>query len=342
MKSHYLMQSMWINTCVLRLTIGIVNDILDHLVEEMQAAGEWYTDDYYRLEEEVIQADRELHLAANILSMHVGYHKEYKKECRGCRLRTARGEARLIIETDLEEVLEEKQALQNEVNRCKVEKEEGEKESKIEKAKPQNGKEFGQPVQAFVDEVMKGHGIDRGAHFGGKLEGISCCKLMGVAVDLVNRIEEHVLVLPLEQRVVGMDDDIREVIAQHRELLLNLDGLMSALRMVRFHVTPQLIIKTDLYLQRVLELWRHLEMSVTPKLHCLEDYTIYFFRKYCGFCDLGEDLGELAHQLEARSDKRLAVVRDFAKREKLKSKQEVMNSQLQQVQAKQEEIMHKG
>jgi hypothetical protein len=67
---HYVMP-------VLHLTIGIVNDIPDHLVEEMQAAGEWYTDDYYRLEEEVIQADRELHLAGNALSTsYVGYHKE--------------------------------------------------------------------------------------------------------------------------------------------------------------------------------------------------------------------------------------------------------------------------
>jgi hypothetical protein len=331
---HYVMP-------VLHLTIGIVNDILDHLVEEMQAAGEWYTDNYYRLEEEVIQAGRALHLAANALSTHVAYHKEYEKECRR-RLRTAaRGEARLIIETDLEEVCEEKQALQNEVDKFKVEKEETENELKTEKTKPQNGKEFGQPVRAFVDEVMKEHGIDRGAHFGGKLEGNSCRKLMGVAVDLVNRIEEHVLALPVEQRVVGTDDDIQEVIARHRELLLNLDGLMSALRTVRFHVTPQLIIKTEQYLQRSLELWRHLEMSVTPKLHCLEDHAIYLFRKYRGFSDLGEDSGEQAHQLEARIDKRLAAVRDFAKREKSKSKQEVMQGQ-PRVQAKKEEMMRKG
>jgi hypothetical protein len=330
---HYIMP-------VLHLTIGLVNDILDHLVEEMQAAGEWYTDDYYRLEEEVIQADRELHLAAGALLTYVADHKEYEKECRR-RLRTARGEARLIIETDLEEVCEEKQALQNEVDKWKVEKEDAEKALKIEKAKPENGKEFGQPVRAFVDEVMKGHGIDRGAHFGGKLEGNSCRKLMGVAVDLVDRIEEHVLALPVEQRVVGIDDDIREVITRHRELLLSFDGLMSILRTVRFHVTPQLIIKAELYLQRFLELWRHLGLSVTPKLHCLEDHVIYFFRKYCGFCDLGEDSGEQAHQLEARSDKRLSAVRDFAKREKSKSKQEVMQSQ-PQVQAKQEEMMRKG
>jgi hypothetical protein len=129
-------------------------------------------------------------------------------------------------------VCEEKQVLQEEVNNRKVRKEEAEKELKIEKAKPQNGKEFGQPLQAFVDEVMKGHGIDSGAHFGGKLEGNSCWKLMGVAVDLVNRIEDHVLVLPVEQRAVGTDDAIREVIARHRELLLNLDGLVSALRTV--------------------------------------------------------------------------------------------------------------
>jgi hypothetical protein len=330
---HYVMP-------VLHLTIGIVNDILDHLVEEMQAAGEWYTEDYYRFEEEVIRADGELHLAVNALSTYVAFHKEYEKECRR-RLRTVRGEARLIIETDLGEVCEDKQVLQDEVDNCKVRKEEAEKDLKIEKAEPQNGKEFGQPIRAFVDEVMKGHGIDRGAHFGGKLEGNSCRKLMGVAVDLVNTIEDHVLVLPVEQRVVGTDEEIREVIARHRELLLNLDGLMSALRTVRFHVTPQLIIKTEQYLQRVLELWRHLEMSVTPKVHCLEDHVVYLFRKYSGFSDLGEDSGEQAHQLEARSDKRLAAVRDFAKREKSKSKQEVMKSQ-PKVQAKQEEMMRKG
>jgi hypothetical protein len=125
------------------------------------------------------------------------------------------------------------------------------------------------------------------------------------------------------------------------ELLLNLDELMSALRTVRFHVMPQLIIKTELYLQWVLELWRHLEMSVTPKLYCLEDHVIYFFRMYCGFCNLGKDSDELAHQLEARSDKRLAAVPDFSRREKSKSKQEVMKSQ-PQVQAKQEEMICKG
>jgi hypothetical protein len=136
---HYVMP-------VLHLTIGIINDILDHLGEEMQAAGECYTDEYYRLQEEFMQANRELHLAVNALSMYVRYLKEYKKEC-WRRLRTARGEAAtLIIETDLKEVLEEKQVLQNEVDRCKVQKEEEEKELKIEKAKPQNGKEFGQPV----------------------------------------------------------------------------------------------------------------------------------------------------------------------------------------------------
>jgi hypothetical protein len=46
-------------------------------------------------------------------------------------------------------------------------------------------------------------------------------------------------------------------------------------------------------------------------------------------------------QVEARSNKRLAAVRDFAKWEKSKSKQEVMNSQ-PQVQAKQKEMMPKG
>ena len=116
---------------------------------------------------------------------------------------------------------------------------------------------------------------------------------------------------------------------------------MSALRTLRFHVTEELIIQAERYLQRILELWRHLGLSVTPKLHCLEDHVIFFLRKYFGLADLGEYSGELAHQLEAINDKRLSAVRDFAKRERSKSKQEVMKSQ-PQVQAKQDEMMRKG
>jgi hypothetical protein len=104
---------------------------------------------------------------------------------------------------------------------------------------------------------------------------------------------------------------------------------MSALQTVGFHVTPQLIIKTEQYLQWSLRHWRHLEISLTPKLHCLEDHAICISLKYSGFSNLGENSGEQARQLEARIDKRLAAVRDFAKREKSKSKQEVMQGQPQ-------------
>ena len=37
---------------VLHLTIGLVNDVLDHLVAECQAAAEEFTVEYYELEAE--------------------------------------------------------------------------------------------------------------------------------------------------------------------------------------------------------------------------------------------------------------------------------------------------
>ena len=42
--------------------------------------------------------------------------------------------------------------------------------------------------------------------------------------------------------------------------------------------------------------WRHLKMSVTPKLHLLFVHLLRFLEPVQVFGDLGEDSGERAHQ----------------------------------------------
>jgi hypothetical protein len=62
--------------------------------------------------------------------------------------------------------------------------------------------------------------------------------------------------------------------------------------------------------------------------------------QYSGYGDLGEDFGERAHQTESKLDKRFSAIRDFGRKEKVKSKVEVQVS-LPIVQAKQEEMIGK-
>ena len=64
-------------------------------------------------------------------------------------------------------------------------------------------------------------------------------------------------------------------------------------------------------------------MSITTKSHLAEDHSCEQQEDLDGIGDIGEDFGKRNHQDEAKADRRLGCVRNFATREKIKSKEEV-------------------
>ena len=108
--------------------------------------------------------------------------------------------------------------------------------------------------------------------------------------------------------------------------MTNLDGFLSGMRTIRFHLTEETVARTDRYRERTLALWRYLGMSVTPKAHCIECHAIPLLVEHKGFADLGEDSGERMHQVQSKLDRRLGAIRDFKKKEVCKSKEETMTS----------------
>ena len=72
--------------------------------------------------------------------------------------------------------------------------------------------------------------------------------------------------------------------------MTNLDGFLSGMRTIRFHLTEETVARTDRYRERTLALWRYLGMSVTPKMHCIECHAIPLLRKHKAFAGLGEDI----------------------------------------------------
>ena len=179
-----------------------------------------------------------------------------------------------------------------------------------EAKKDENSKAFGQPIRKKIEQIIKKHGgIDKGAAFGGDLQGNACRKLIKKARSTIVDEVKELMCLPETKatRVAGTDDEIRKRCDLYGELLIAFDGAISGLRPKRFRVTDEIVEKTRWYVKKALELCHYLGFKITPKIHCLESHSVFLLEKHRGFGDLAEDAGEQAHQTEFKKDTRLAA-----------------------------------
>jgi hypothetical protein len=326
-------------TPILHLTIGKGNNVLDNYVAELQAAAEGFGDNYYAAEKVEARAkmayDDAREELAQFNMVNAEYEKDLKRQNNNINLTD---EDQLVLEAELSDIFDERALLQDSVPRTKNEHAQARKLFADERRKPENGKAFGQPINAKMDEVLKKNGIDRAAQFGGTIEGNGARRLMDKCVAIIN--EMNATVLLAATRVAGTDEQIRHVGNMHRHLLLSLDGYFSGLRTKRFHLTPRIVENTKRYRDRFLALERYLGMSITTKSHIAGYHSVEQQEALEGIGDLGEDFGERNHQDEAKSDRRLGCVRNFATREGIKSKEEVQTKD-ENVQAKMIQIMEK-
>jgi hypothetical protein len=246
---------------VLHLTIGLVNDVLDHLVGECQAAAEEFTQRYYELEIELGQVDREVSLASETLATFLAGHKEIIKDGRRRLLRhknTMTEEEAANLETNLGQLEAERTALQKNLDTLKNTKHNVEAAFRVEVDKPENSRNFGQPLRAFIDDVLRKYSIDRAVQHGGKLEGNQCRKLLSKSGEILLEIKQYICSRPPEFRIVGTDDEIEQVFHWHEVLLVALDGLFSGLRTTRYKVNNEIIDRTIQFRDRVMSISRYI------------------------------------------------------------------------------------
>ena len=67
------------------------------------------------------------------------------------------------------------------VDLCKESQEAAREAFEKEAVDKANGKAYRQPVRKGIEEILKKHGIDKGAAFGGDLQGNAVWRLMGKA-----------------------------------------------------------------------------------------------------------------------------------------------------------------
>jgi hypothetical protein len=274
---------------VLHLTIGLVNDVLDHLVQECQAAAEKFSDEYYKLEEEMVRVTQDLMEAVVTLATFMEEHKENIKNCRRMLRMRNRLTAEEVaqFERELAQFEDEKKPLQDSMDTLKGRKEAISNGFKEEIKKSDNSKEFGQPVRAYIDNVLRDHGIDRAVQHGGKLEGNQCRKLLKESKEILEEIKQHILSRPQECRIAGTDEEVDEVFKWHHLLCLALDGLFSGLRTIRYKINNETITMTENFRDRVLAIARYLGKFLFPNhsrttfcssIHSLTFLPLFFLR----------------------------------------------------------------
>ncbi len=175
----------------------------------------------------------------------------------------------------------------------------------------------------MVEEIVDKEGASRGSFHGGDIQGNGCRKMMTQREVIMHKVGDYVIALPDDQKK-ATDQELQEMLDEHQRLFGHMDGFFSVMRTKRHHLTDELLEKASMHRDHIMGLWRRLKISVTPKVHSIEDHAIYLLEKFGGYGDLGEDAGEKAHQDESKIEARVASIKDLSQKESVKSAYEAM------------------
>jgi hypothetical protein len=142
--------------------------------------------------------------------------------------------------------------------------------------------------------------------------------------EIVSAIGDMCLSLPEEQKLLK-EERIYEILEAYEQLLGHLDGLFSICRVKRFHLTPEMTQQAIIHKNQAVSLWRALGLSVSVKLHIIEDHLIDMLVALQGFGDLTEDEGERGHQIGALHEYRSRNMKDVATKARAHSRWEQMD-----------------
>jgi hypothetical protein len=286
--------------------------------------AQWYS---IVAEQSLEKYKHELNILKNELADFLMIHKESLKELRAIRRQT-----RALPAADVQAAADEIKALEDDEQALRLgiaattkQMETTDSTLRAERKRPENSKEFGQPVRAQFDQILLDKGIDRSAMFGGDIDGNDCRRLMANAEEIVDTFCQFVLNHP--SRIQGISNEIIEKVCEaHKLYLVSLDAYLSGMLTKRFHLTDDIMAKTEQYRSKCLEFERYLQMPITPKSHIIEAHSVQQQQRFHGIGDLDESFGERNHQVETRFDRRYGGIRDFAQREKMKAKEQAQSN----------------
>jgi hypothetical protein len=312
---------------LLHYMLGRVNDGLEFLQAELQAAAEKYTEDYVQAEKKRNDAktdfqEKSAEMAQFNKSDYPNYMKQLKRRKDRYELLANPEDDDSQEFYDYTTVCEELTWCLAEQKRLKDAKEAAEKTFKAaqakfdaEGAKPENSKVHGQPLREKIEEFMDKHEIKRAKEFGGKLTGPNCRKLIEDIREITEEIKGHVI-LEYQDRPVGTNQNISDTCDLVAQWLECIDGFVSILYSTkRFELTDEILADAKQFRDKILELERYLGVSITPKSHSAEDHFIELMELHQGFGDLDESFGEQNHQTLFKFQRRFIGRKAYGQRQ---------------------------
>jgi hypothetical protein len=188
-------------------------------------------------------------------------------------------------------------------------------------------KQFGKyrkPVRRELERILaREFDIKRPNYHGGDICGNEARRLMTTAMEVMQRFNQYLQGELVENG--GTDRAKKETKKQCEVVgnaLVNFDGLLSLLRTPHQDLTPAMFAQARQYSKKGLELWRILNIKVTPKAHGVEDHACDQLEYLLGLADFCEDWVERLHQLGLKNNRRTRTISNRDRKYRLYTKWE--------------------
>ena len=152
-------------------------------------------------------------------------------------------------------------------------------------------------------------GIDRPYYHGGKYNGKATIKLLSDAQKVLTAVQDFLLTEVPENARCSNDEIIRQI-SIYVDVFTVFDSVFSNSHSAVGELSESKGEETRKAIALGLEMWRDLELNVSPKLHILEDHLYMQLSTFKGLADYSEDFVEQAHQVGIREEARTFTMKD--------------------------------
>jgi len=157
--------------------------------------------------------------------------------------------------------------------------------------------EIGRPnrdVLPKIEKILQRHRIEKPYYHGGLYNGKAMNKLMTSSRKIMEDIRGMLMEIASEARC--NDEEVSDTMEKFTNILSVFDALFSLARTPSGLMNGDKVATLQNLSNLALRLWRGLELSITPKVHAIEDHLVPQIIRFDGIGDLGEDFVERSHQ----------------------------------------------
>jgi hypothetical protein len=181
-----------------------------------------------------------------------------------------------------------------------------------------------------MQTCLKKFNIHPEVYHGGDLNGVCSRSFMTEAQSIFDEL--LVIFLDVDDEWLQTREITREefenvvsaAVADYKDMFRLMDAAFSSLRTI--NPTLEECDEAQRRVDKVLVKWRAMDISITPKVHIIEDHTVPQMRYHGGIGDKGEDFVEASHQNGKREHRRTGRVIFFKKRHNCAQKNEYINN----------------